>query len=143
MQGIIPLYQLAILHNTTTDLVSTAPGSQNTGGEKAAFYILQALPELVINAALVAINVRVMYNTGPWGDKNKDEPSTDEETTIQLREPEERAEVQDEFRELLAAVPRLAREYVLLDRLGTGTFSTVYKARDLLQDRYDNTQWKT
>ncbi|EJD36603.1 kinase-like protein [Auricularia subglabra TFB-10046 SS5] len=76
-------------------------------------------------------------------DNDNEEPSTDEETTIQLREPEERTEIQDEFRELLAAVPRLAREYVLLDRLGTGTFSTVYKARDLLQNRYDNTLWKT
>ncbi|KAH7098774.1 kinase-like protein [Auriculariales sp. MPI-PUGE-AT-0066] len=69
--------------------------------------------------------------------------STDEETTILLRPEPERKSILTEFEELVAAVPQLGTEYELLDRLGTGTFSSVYKARDLLHDQYDNSPWKT
>ncbi|KZV87367.1 kinase-like protein [Exidia glandulosa HHB12029] len=76
-------------------------------------------------------------------DEEDDGSETDEETTIQLRDKVEREEIESEFAELIAAVPRIAQEYALLDRLGTGTFSSVYKARDLRQAEYDNSLWIT
>lgn len=43
-----------------------------------------------------------------------------EEHSIMLRPPEERAQVQLEIRDLESAVPRILRDYRLLDRLGEG-----------------------
>lgn len=43
-----------------------------------------------------------------------------EENSIMLRPPEERAQVQAEMRDLESAVPRILRDYRLLDRLGEG-----------------------
>lgn len=39
------------------------------------------------------------------------------------------------------AVPHLSGNYKLLDRLGTGTFSSVYKVIDLNCHKYDNSPW--
>lgn len=44
-----------------------------------------------------------------------------EENTIMLRDPEDRAQVEAEMRDLESAVPRILRDYHLLDRLGEGT----------------------
>lgn len=51
--------------------------------------------------------------------------------SLSLKPPEERAEIEEEIRQLESAMPMLAEDYHLLDRLGTGTFSSVYKAVDL------------
>jgi cell division control protein 7 len=67
---------------------------------------------------------------------------TDEEATIQLKSPEEREEIEEEIEELEAAVPRLKKDYKIIDRLGTGTFSSVYKAIDLGSHKWDNTPWR-
>ncbi|KAJ8487928.1 hypothetical protein ONZ45_g14148 [Pleurotus djamor] len=70
------------------------------------------------------------------------EGSDDEEESIHLKPPEERAEIEAEIEELEESVPVLAEQYKLVDRLGTGTFSSVYKAIDLLHDHWDNTTWQ-
>jgi hypothetical protein len=65
-----------------------------------------------------------------------------EEDTLALKPPEEREEIEDEMEELMEAVPDLAENYRLIDRLGTGTFSSVYKAIDLYyHDKWDNRPW--
>ncbi|GJJ07071.1 hypothetical protein Clacol_001270 [Clathrus columnatus] len=74
-------------------------------------------------------------------DTNTDE-DFDEENSIYFRSPEERQEITEEIDDLLRAVPRLRDDYYLLDRLGTGTFSSVYKAIDLMRDAWDNTPWQ-
>lgn len=46
-----------------------------------------------------------------------------------------------ELQDLEQSVPLLKTSYHLLDRLGEGTFSSVYKAIDLHHHLYDNTHW--
>jgi hypothetical protein len=68
--------------------------------------------------------------------------SMDEEMTIHLKHPDEHAEILEEIAELEQAVPQLASDYKITDRLGTGTFSSVYKAIDLgYHTKWDNTAW--
>jgi cell division control protein 7 len=67
---------------------------------------------------------------------------TDEAMTIYLKPAEEREEIQLEIANLLAAVPQLSEDYKIVDRLGTGTFSSVYKAVDLwYHTKWDNRPW--
>lgn len=56
------------MYNTTTSLDSTSPGSLNTSGEKAAFYIFHLLPEWLVAAVLLGCNVRERFGTRLWGD---------------------------------------------------------------------------
>lgn len=68
---------------------------------------------------------------------------TDEELTLYLKPREEREEIEEEIADLEATVPQLTPDYKIVDRLGTGTFSSVYKAIDLgYHDRWDNTPWQ-
>ncbi|KAI9574815.1 kinase-like protein [Boletus coccyginus] len=83
---------------------------------------------------------------GYEGDEDGDDADapgeTDEEMTIHLKPAEEREEIQLEIASLLAAVPQLSHDYRIVDRLGTGTFSSVYKAIDLwYHTKWDNTPW--
>jgi cell division control protein 7 len=66
---------------------------------------------------------------------------TDEEMSIQLKSQEEREEIEEEIQELEDAVPKLAADYKIVDRLGTGTFSSVYKAMDLGYHKWNNAPW--
>ncbi|KAJ3572872.1 hypothetical protein NP233_g2811 [Leucocoprinus birnbaumii] len=67
---------------------------------------------------------------------------TDEENTINDRSPEERREIEEEIIDLMEHVPQLQEDYKIVDRLGTGTFSSVYKAIDLhYHTKWDNTPW--
>ncbi|KAG5650090.1 hypothetical protein H0H81_000808, partial [Sphagnurus paluster] len=71
-----------------------------------------------------------------------DQEEVDEEMTLQLKTPEERAEIEEEIADLEAKVPILSTDYKLIDRLGTGTFSSVYKAIDLgYHEKWDNQPW--
>ncbi|KAL4251096.1 hypothetical protein ABKN59_005629 [Abortiporus biennis] len=73
---------------------------------------------------------------------DEDDALTDEETTILLKPPEEQEEIVEEIADLEACVPQLTPDYKLIDRLGTGTFSSVYKAIDLgYHTKWDNTPW--
>jgi cell division control protein 7 len=82
-----------------------------------------------------------------YDDDNDDRMSvdsyeTDEEDTINERSPEERKEILEEISDLMDSVPQLQGDYKILDRLGTGTFSSVYKALDLhYHTKWDNSPW--
>ncbi|KZT70349.1 kinase-like protein [Daedalea quercina L-15889] len=68
---------------------------------------------------------------------------TDEELTIHLKAREEQEEIEEEIADLETTVPQLTPDYKIVDRLGTGTFSSVYKAIDLgYHDRWDNAPWQ-
>ncbi|KAL0949211.1 hypothetical protein HGRIS_009290 [Hohenbuehelia grisea] len=75
------------------------------------------------------------------GDASGDEAFTDEENTIHLKPQEEQEEIEEEIEDLEEAVPSLSEDYKIVDRLGTGTFSSVYKAIDLSHDHWDNSTW--
>ncbi|KAF8180184.1 kinase-like protein [Pholiota molesta] len=61
--------------------------------------------------------------------------------TIKARPVEEQLEIQQEIEQLYDSVPEILDEYELIDRLGTGTFSSVYKAVDLRYNAWDNQPW--
>ncbi|KAH9854973.1 kinase-like protein [Lenzites betulinus] len=68
---------------------------------------------------------------------------TDEELTIYLKPRDEQLEIEEEILDLEAAVPQLTEDYKIIDRLGTGTFSAVYKAIDLgYHTKWENTEWQ-
>ncbi|KAJ7225679.1 kinase-like protein [Mycena pura] len=67
---------------------------------------------------------------------------SNEESSILKKSPQEQQEIEEEMAELQKVVPRLSKDYKLVDRLGTGTFSSVYKAVDLgYHNKWDNTPW--
>lgn len=68
-------------------------------------------------------------------------PSPDEYNSIKSRSTEEQYEIMKEIVELNKAVPDLGLYYDLVDRLGTGTFSSVYKAVDMDYSSWDNRPW--
>ncbi|KAL7413178.1 kinase-like domain-containing protein [Mrakia frigida] len=57
------------------------------------------------------------------------------------RTDEERAQLNEEMGDLEETVKGLAEDYLLVDRLGEGTFSSVYKAIDLKNSDYNNSLW--
>lgn len=69
-------------------------------------------------------------------------PETDEEMSIYLKDKAEQEVIEEEIQDLMHAVPQLAADYKIVDRLGTGTFSSVYKAVDLgYHTKWDNSPW--
>lgn len=76
LQLILPAYELVVARDWTTSLTSTAPGSQNTPGEKTAFYILRAAPEALVCAIIMSLDVRNMFGTGIKGDDPMDARDT-------------------------------------------------------------------
>src|SRR6267154_238085 len=79
------------------------------------------------------------------GDSGVDADATaeiDEEVTLYLKSQEEQEEIRLEIADLEEAVPAITQDYKLIDRLGTGTFSSVYKAVDLgYHEKWDNAVW--
>ncbi|KAJ7706351.1 kinase-like protein [Mycena rosella] len=68
---------------------------------------------------------------------------SDEEMSIMKKSAQDRQEIEEEMAELESAVPHLSEDYKLVDRLGTGTFSSVYKALDLgYHEKWDNIPWQ-
>ncbi|KAM5543025.1 hypothetical protein V8D89_003409 [Ganoderma adspersum] len=72
--SIIGVYRIVVISHSSTSLLSTAPGSQNSPGSKAAFYVLHVAPEFVSAAILMALNARRVFGTGPWGDRLGKDP---------------------------------------------------------------------
>lgn len=68
----MPVYELAVIHNVTTSLTSTAPGSLNTHTEKVVFYVLRAAPEVVAAGILLGLDIRNIFGTGLLGDRFAD-----------------------------------------------------------------------
>ena len=67
----------------------------------------------------------------------------EEEKTILLKPPDEQEQIAEEILDLEEAVPQLREDYKIVDRLGTGTFSSVYKAIDLwYHTKWYNTPWQ-
>ncbi|EKM59990.1 uncharacterized protein PHACADRAFT_206206 [Phanerochaete carnosa HHB-10118-sp] len=62
--------------------------------------------------------------------------------SLLIKPPDEQQEVQVEILDLVEAVPLLAEDYKVVDRLGSGTFSSVYKAVDLNYKKFNNTVWE-
>ena len=62
--------------------------------------------------------------------------------SLSARPREEQEEIMHEISHLNAAIPFLAEHYQVIDRLGTGTFSSVYKAIDLRYGEWDNKPWQ-
>ena len=50
----------------TTDLTSEASGSLNGGKSHALFYVFHIVPEFVVVATILSLNVREMFGTGLW-----------------------------------------------------------------------------
>lgn len=66
----------------------------------------------------------------------------DEEMSLFLKPQDEQDEIELEIEDLEQAVPAITQDYKLIDRLGTGTFSSVYKAIDLgYHEKWDNSVW--
>jgi hypothetical protein len=62
------------MFHQTTSLTSFGPGSLNSHGAKATFYILHVLPEWVALTIIFGFNIRQTFGTGIIGDiKNGDE----------------------------------------------------------------------
>ncbi|KAI0045114.1 kinase-like protein [Auriscalpium vulgare] len=87
---------------------------------------------------------------GSGSDRSDDEDDVDadadgdidEEMSLFLKSREEREEIEAEIADLEDAVPILTEDYKLVDRLGTGTFSSVYKAVDKgYHTKWDNSSW--
>lgn len=79
----------------------------------------------------------------PYDDRSEEhEDDIVEELSIYLKPKDERAEILEEIEELYTRVPDLTSDYKLIDRLGTGTFSSVYKAIDLHHSQWFNAPWK-
>lgn len=51
------------------------------------------------------------------------------------------ARIAQEIDHLMKTVKCLPNYYKLVDKIGEGTFSTVYKAQDIRRDYYDNNEW--
>ncbi|TFY83111.1 hypothetical protein EWM64_g898 [Hericium alpestre] len=70
------------------------------------------------------------------------EGEVDEEMSLYLKPPEEQDEILGEIADLEDTVTQLNPDYKIVDRLGTGTFSSVYKAVDLgYHTKWDNDAW--
>lgn len=79
------------MFHTTVSLSSTAPGSLNSSGAKASFYILHVLPEWLSNAILFTFNIRQMLGTGIFGDWRDHDETEKERVKREAREAKREA----------------------------------------------------
>lgn len=71
------------------------------------------------------------------GPPNQQQPANKRPT-----KEEEEARIAQEIDHLMKTVKCLPNYYKLVDKIGEGTFSTVYKAQDIRRDYYDNNEWE-
>lgn len=62
------VYRLIAMHYRTPSFDYRGPGSLNSSGAKAAFYIFHILPEWLAVAILLCFNTRKIFGTALWGD---------------------------------------------------------------------------
>jgi len=95
-------YRLSIMHNRTTSISSTAPGSLSSKEEKMAFYVLQMLPEWMSAALLLLFNLREEFGTGLHGDfRWRDEtPEQKEKREMKEQERREKATLREKEKKL-------------------------------------------
>ncbi|KAH6908098.1 kinase-like domain-containing protein [Coprinopsis sp. MPI-PUGE-AT-0042] len=65
----------------------------------------------------------------------------EELNSLDKKTEDEVLEINKEISEFYDSLPQLSGTYRLIDRLGTGTFSSVYKALDLKYHGFDNMPW--
>ncbi|KAI9622904.1 hypothetical protein H4Q26_014843 [Puccinia striiformis f. sp. tritici PST-130] len=75
------------------------------------------------------------------GELQEEEDEEEDDESVDNRTDAELAAIALELQDLEESVPLLKTSYHLLDRLGEGTFSSVYKAIDLHHHLYDNSLW--
>ena len=73
-QSVVGIYRLVVMQDSTTSLLSTAPGAHNSARAKAAFYVFHVAPEFLSVAILVCLDVRRVFSTGLWGDTRSKDP---------------------------------------------------------------------
>lgn len=83
----------------------------------------------------------LMVETGNAEYEEEEMPDSEEES-LSRKPPEEQQEIEEEIADVEETVPQLSPDYKIIDRLGTGTFSSVYKAIDKgYHTKWDNTPW--
>ncbi|KAI0320223.1 kinase-like domain-containing protein [Amylostereum chailletii] len=74
-------------------------------------------------------------------DLGENEEEQEEQSMFQ-KPRDEQEEILHQIADLEATVPELVEDYKIVDRLGTGTFSCVFKAVDIgYHSKWDNTVW--
>ncbi|KAF7340050.1 hypothetical protein MVEN_01923000 [Mycena venus] len=63
-----PIYRLVVMRHTTPDVHALGHEAQNTGADKAAFYVVHLLPEWIVIFLMCIFNVREICQTGFKGD---------------------------------------------------------------------------
>ncbi|KZP00200.1 kinase-like protein [Calocera viscosa TUFC12733] len=76
-----------------------------------------------------------------WNESDDEAEEDDEELSFLMKPQSEQTEILAEIQDLERTVQGLAEQYRLVDRLGEGTFSSVYKAEDLNFEMHLNTYW--
>ncbi|TFK78437.1 hypothetical protein K466DRAFT_606985, partial [Polyporus arcularius HHB13444] len=74
LQSTVGIYRLVVMRFSTTSLLAEGPGSLNSPGSKAAFYVFHSAPEYLAVAILICLNVRRVFSTGLWGDRRVRDP---------------------------------------------------------------------
>ncbi|ORY48010.1 kinase-like domain-containing protein [Leucosporidium creatinivorum] len=74
-------------------------------------------------------------------EEEEDEEEDEDDEMSDGKSEGEMEAIQYEMAKLTENVPALIGSYKLVDRLGEGTFSSVYKAIDLKHSQYDNSVW--
>ncbi|KAF8607800.1 kinase-like protein [Ceratobasidium sp. AG-I] len=69
--------------------------------------------------------------------------SEDEANTLSYKDEMEQPYINSEMKQLRERVRAIVGNYDLVDRLGEGTFSSVYKAIDLNFTKYNNNEWNS
>lgn len=69
-------------------------------------------------------------------------PLSSSNTNEKPSKEEEEARIAKEIDHLMTTVRGLPNYYQIIDKIGEGTFSTVYKAQDLRRDLYSNEEWE-
>ncbi|KDR84324.1 hypothetical protein GALMADRAFT_237104 [Galerina marginata CBS 339.88] len=81
-------------------------------------------------------------HSSPISSPQSSRPSSpDEYETLSKKPKDEQEEIVSEINHLYESVPELKKTYDVVDRLGTGTFSSVYKAVDTHYNEWHNKPW--